>query len=104
MKNVCDGSKDTCKFYQSQVRIRVECSFGILVHRWAILRRHVPPNTPLRKVTALTYCLSKLQNFCIDENELENHDQTKMYAFYSYVTGSLPMVADDNGNSLPKKH
>ena len=32
-KNVSSGSKDAYNFYQSQVRIRVECSFGMLVHR-----------------------------------------------------------------------
>ena len=26
-----------------------------------------------------------------------------MDTFYSYVTGSLPMVADGNGNSFPKE-
>ena len=102
-KNVSDDSKDAHNFYQSQVRIRVECSFGMLVHRWAILRRPFPVNMPLRKVTALTYCLCKLHNYCIDENELESYEQTKMDAFYCSITGSLTMVADGNGNALPKE-
>lgn len=32
-KNVSTGSKDECDFYHSQVRIRIECTFGILAHR-----------------------------------------------------------------------
>ena len=43
IKNVSSGSKDACDFYQQQVRIRVKCSFGMLVHRWAILRKPIPP-------------------------------------------------------------
>ena len=32
-KNVSSGSKDACNFYQSQLRINVECAFGRLVFR-----------------------------------------------------------------------
>ena len=33
-KGVSSGPKDACNFFQSQSRIRIECAFGILVHRW----------------------------------------------------------------------
>ena len=32
-KNVSDSSKETYNFYHSQVRIRIEYTFSILVHR-----------------------------------------------------------------------
>ena len=38
-RNVRKGPKDDFNFYQSQLRINIECAFGMLVHRWAILRR-----------------------------------------------------------------
>ena len=36
--NVSSGYKDDYNFFQSQLHIRVECSFGKLVSRWGILR------------------------------------------------------------------
>ena len=40
--NVSSGNKDDYNFFHSQLRIRVECSFGMLVHRWGILRSAIP--------------------------------------------------------------
>ena len=40
--NVSSGPKDDYNFFQSQLRIRVECAFGMLVHRWAILKSAMP--------------------------------------------------------------
>lgn len=34
--NVSSGGKDDYNFYHSQLRIRVECAFGMLVGRWGI--------------------------------------------------------------------
>ena len=35
--NVSSGSKDDYNFFHSQLRIRVECCFGMLVKRWGVL-------------------------------------------------------------------
>ena len=59
--------KDSYNFYQSQLRIKIECTFGVLVHRWAVLRS--PLQFPLCKVTPIMSCLCRLHNFCIDEKE-----------------------------------
>ena len=64
---VSGGTKDAYNFYHSQVRIRVECAFGMLVHRWGLLRRAMPLNVSLKKTIALVIALFKLHNFCIDE-------------------------------------
>ena len=37
-KNNVNADKDAFNFYQSQLRITVEQTFGILVHRWGILQ------------------------------------------------------------------
>ena len=65
-KGVSAGTKDDYNFYQSQVRIKVECAFGMLVHRWAILRRAIACKIGLTKTTALVMGLCRLHNFCID--------------------------------------
>ena len=95
------GSNDAFNFYHSQVRIRVECSFGMLVHRWAILRSPMPVNIPLRKVTALTHALFKLHNYCTNKNDIKHYEQTKIDSFVSSVDGSMPVEKDSNRNIIP---
>jgi hypothetical protein len=68
-KNVKSGVKDTFNFYHSQLRINIECAFGMFVGRWGILRKALPKSMGLRKITALTFCLCRLHNFCIDNRE-----------------------------------
>jgi hypothetical protein len=69
--NVSSGSKNDFKFFQSQLCIRVECAFGMLVGHWGILRSAIPHNISLTRTIAFVHALAKLQNFCIakqDEN------------------------------------
>ena len=58
-------TEDAYNFYQSQLRITIERAFGMLVHRWAILRG--PLVVPVMKVGNLLNCLCILHNYCIDE-------------------------------------
>jgi hypothetical protein len=59
-------AEDSYNFYQSQLRITIERTFGVLVHRWAILRG--PLLVPIRKVGPLINCLCCLHNYCINRN------------------------------------
>ena len=64
--------KDVYNFYHSQLRINIECSFGILVARWGILRRALSSNFTVKKIVELVECLCRLHNYIIDsENEPE---------------------------------
>ena len=63
--NVLSGSKVDFNFFQSQLRIRVECAFGMMVFWWGILSSAIPLNITISK----TIALAKLHNFCIDEQE-----------------------------------
>ena len=58
--------EDAYNFYFCQIRITIERAFGILVHRWALLRR--PMSISTLKVPALVMCLMRLHNFCIDHD------------------------------------
>ena len=79
-KNVTSGAKDAFNYYQSQLRINIECAFGKLVHRFGILRKALPRAIPLRRVTSLVLCTCKLHNYCIANKD-----------------GDVPQVtADDN--------
>ena len=61
------GTEDNYNFFQSQVRITIERAFGVLVHRWSILR--APLTVPICKVCPLVNALCRLHNYCIDEKE-----------------------------------
>jgi hypothetical protein len=50
-----------------QLRIRIECAFGMMVQRWGILRMAMPKGLSISRIIALVNCLAKLHNFCIDE-------------------------------------
>jgi hypothetical protein len=60
-------AEDAFNFYLSQLRVRIENAFALLVNRWGILWR--PLRVPLRRQPELVLCLAKLHNYCIDEKE-----------------------------------
>jgi len=66
-KKAYSGVKSDYNYFHSQVRITIECTFGMLVHRWSILRRPLPARMGVRKQIALTLVLTKLHNFCIGD-------------------------------------
>ena len=73
-KGANGGIKDAYNFFFSQLRINIECAFGILVSRWGCLRRPIPMNTSIQKTTALVRCLCILQNYCINEELLKREE------------------------------
>ncbi len=63
-------AEDNYNFYHSQLRIRVECAFGMLMQRWGLLWMAIPRNIGVSKVVALVVALAKLHNFCIGESNV----------------------------------
>jgi hypothetical protein len=87
-------TEDSYNFYQSQLRITIERSFGVLVHCWAILRG--PLMVPILKVAPLVNCLCCLHNYCIncniamqDKNEnigsMIQQDSCHLHALVNYI-------------------
>lgn len=68
---VSGGSADAYNFYHSQLRIRIECAFGMFTQRWSLLRKALPAQISIAKSVALVIALAKLHNFCIDEHDAE---------------------------------
>ena len=60
-------SKDNYNFYHSQLRIRIECAFGMLVQRFGLLRMAMPKKLSIKKIILLVNVLARLHNFCIGE-------------------------------------
>jgi hypothetical protein len=58
---------DNCNFYMSQVRIRVEMVFGMMVNRFGLLRGS-PLQISVHHIGPLLQCVAKLHNYMLDEN------------------------------------
>ena len=85
-KGISSGSKDACNFFQSQIRINIECAFGVLVSRWGILRKAIPMNITITKISSLVRCLCILHNFCIND---------------SLDKDGIEIVTEDTANIVP---
>jgi len=62
------NTQDAYNFFQSQLRINIECAFGMLVHRFGMLRKPFPVGVSIDKTNAALLALCKLHNYCIDCN------------------------------------
>jgi hypothetical protein len=91
----CEGAKDSYNFHHSQIRINIECAFGVFVKRWGILRTALRSNMGVRKINMMVVALAKLHNFCIDEKDLDVPDATARDSLYIETNHSGYI---DNGN------
>ena len=60
--------QDDFNFYHSQVRITIERAFGILVHRWGILRKPLSKSASVQKNIQMVLAMCKLHNAIINYN------------------------------------
>ena len=70
-----DMEKDAYNFFHSQLRITIECTFGILTQRWGFLRKRAPFKYSVKKTIATVSCLCKLHNFLIDNGNTRAPNQ-----------------------------
>jgi DDE superfamily endonuclease len=68
-KGVSGGDKDAFNYYQSQLRICIECAFGMVYHRFAILHKPIQQKIMIAKTTALVMACCKLHNYCINNDD-----------------------------------
>lgn len=95
--NTSGGPKDNYNFFHSQLRIRIECAFGMLVQRWGILRMAMPMGISVKKTIALVNCLAKLHNFCIDEVDSATDSlRADNCNIESSDSGFVPMIANQD--------
>ena len=97
-KGIVSLYDDAYNFYVSQLRITIERAFGVLVHRWAILRR--PLNIPTEKVGPFVMALCRLHNYCIDEKERDADKTNREDAEFSvrYMDAMLPSMLPEGGD------
>jgi hypothetical protein len=60
-----DPAKDAFNFYLSQLRIRIEMTFGRFVNKWRIFTR--PMQVAMNNTGRVFMCATRLHNFCINE-------------------------------------
>jgi hypothetical protein len=96
--NVSHGSKDDYNFFHSQLRIRIECAFGMLVHRWAILQTALPCGISIQRTIALVNALAKLHNFCIERNEMNSVESSidDRFRIENNELGFVPLEETNN--------
>ena len=57
---------DNFNFFASQLQIRIEMAFGLMVKKWGILARLL--TIKLKNIKRLMIAIARLHNFCIDEH------------------------------------
>ena len=78
--NTSLGPRDAYNYYHSQVRINIECVFGVLTTIWRLLKFPVSAQISINRINALISCLCKIHNFCIDNGnskppQRDEHDR-----------------------------
>ncbi|KAL9191554.1 hypothetical protein ACHAXT_001260 [Thalassiosira profunda] len=92
--------EDAFNFFQSQIRINIECAFGILVHRFGLLRKPIPMNIDVHKTNSLVLALCKLHIFCIEQNcELLPAHQSDVTNIVLREGGMYRPRIDDDGEA-----
>ena len=88
-KGVQSGAKDAYNYYHSSLRINIECAFGMLVHRWGVLRKAIPMNITTKKTAQAVRALCILHNFCVDNSEAVALSSTADDDFSAFVEGGF---------------
>jgi DDE superfamily endonuclease len=71
-ENAMTTINDNFNFYASQLRIRIEMAFGLMVKKWTILQR--PISIKMQHVWELVVAIGQLHNFCINERLIEGNN------------------------------
>ncbi len=91
--NNSGSTKDLYNFYHSQLRIQIECTFGMLTHRCAILRSAIPMGVSIKKNCCTRACASKSTQFLHKLHDSDTPCATASDAWQSELNGAVPLVA-----------
>ena len=90
-----DQKRDAYNFYHSQVRINIECAFGMLTQRWGFLRKQAPQHYTIPKIQAAVSCMARLHNFLISDGETNCPTPSAEDAWTLAVDGAVPFSIRD---------
>jgi DDE superfamily endonuclease len=95
-RNISVGPKDSYNYYHSQVRINIECAFGMLCNHFGILRKTIPSQiTAIAKTCELVLACCRLHNYCIDNND-DIPQSTDYDAMNISIEGGIPLTIEPN--------
>jgi len=97
-------TKDSYNFFHSQLRIRIECAFGLLVQRWGFLRKKAPQQFTMKKVIATVSCLCRLHNFLINCEDEFPSQHTAEDDLHLNMNGAVPLVLRTGINGRNGQH
>ena len=92
-----DKAKDAYNFYLSQLRIRVEMSFGRLVRKWAILQSKLCCN--LKMNSDILVACARLHNFVIERNNVVMEPVSRISGMQPTGFEYLPTRIEDREDS-----
>jgi hypothetical protein len=72
---------DNFNFFASQLRIRIEMAFGLMVKKWGVIGR--PLSVKLANVKHIVLAIARLHNFCIDERLLQKSAATNQVVVFT---------------------
>lgn len=101
-----DLDKDNYNFFHSQLRINIECTFGLLYQRFGILRKKIPQQYNVTKTMALVGCLCRIHNYLIEASDTGNEVPSPLAGDDLDLTidGAVPMMVEGtNGMSTPQE-
>ena len=89
---------DTYNFYLSQLRIRIEMAFGMLVNRFRILKR--PLQSKMKRNARIILACAILHNFVLDDTYSDESDRSGLRHTVSdceddNVTGTMDVDCDE---------
>jgi DDE superfamily endonuclease len=97
---VLGRTNDAYNFYLLHLHIQIEFTFGMFIHRWAILRSAIPLNVSVQKTVALILALAKLHNCCINAHDSSVPPSTASDAWENEVHGAVPLVQTQHSSSM----
>jgi hypothetical protein len=98
-----ESAKDSYNFYLSQLRIRIEMTFGRFVNKWGLFKR--PLQIRLKNVGIVFMCATRLHNFCINEQsstvdlEAISNDEEEQEGNAAFMEADVNVVSVP-GNSI----
>jgi hypothetical protein len=85
---------DNFNFFASQLRIRVEMAFGIMVNKWRILKS--PLSMKISHLSYLVNAIGKLHNFTIDERMKKHNGPIEFENWQLENSQNIQRYADSN--------
>jgi hypothetical protein len=100
-KGVKRRPRDAYNFYHSQLRVKIECAFGMLVNKFAILCQALPASISLQKLTAMTMAFCRIHNFCI-KKRIGEAPSLARDSVEVESNGGIPMVCRPVNDNPPE--